>query len=417
MKDNLAIWLTYLESLPSGLSNLGLNRLELVAAKLQLKSLSSKVITVTGTNGKGSCVAFLEAILRAANLQVATFTSPHLFCFNERIRVNGINVDDATLCNAFTTIEQARGNISLSYFEFITLAALRIFQQIPLQVIVLEIGLGGRFDPVNIVDADIAVISSIGFDHTHILGNTRNAIGWEKAGIMRRHKPIVCGDDDPPSSVIAQATYLQAPFYRVGKDFSYKQNREAWNWNYLDKKSMQDLPLPRLSIINAATALMATELLQKYYLIPDIAIYQGIREAFLPGRMQHIKLNIGSKVIFDVAHNPQAAKLLAQNLSLLRKQGRILAVSSMLQDKDIVGTFSNLTALVDCWYIASLPSKRGATLEQLEISLEQSGAKQVNTFPDITLAFKQAIADCRKIDTILVFGSFHTVGICMKYFR
>jgi len=416
IRSNLAAWLTYLETLPSGLSNPNLISLELIAAKLQLGSLSSKVITVAGTNGKGSCVAFLEAILRAANLQVATFTSPHLFCFNERIRINGINVDDATLCRAFTTIEKIRGNTSLSYFEFTTLAALLIFQQTSLQVIVLEVGLGGRFDPVNIIDADIAVISSIGFDHTHILGNTRNAIGWEKAGIMRSHRPIIYGDNNPPLSVIAQAACLQAPFYSVEKDFSYAQHSRSWNWSYLNKKTMQDLPLPRLPIENATTALMVIELLQEYYLIPDASIYQGIREAFLPGRMQSATLNTGSKVIFDVAHNPQAAKFLAKNISLLREQGRVLAVSSMLGDKDIVGTFSNLSAIIDCWYIAALPSQRGATLAQLEASLKQSEVRQVNSFPDITMALQQAIADCRKLDTIIVFGSFHTVGICMKYF-
>lgn len=410
---NLNAWLQYLEALPSGLHNNSLLGVRSVAQKLGLLRFSGKIITVGGTNGKGSCVVFLEAILLAASLKTGAFISPHVLRYNERIRFNGKDIDDKTLCWAFTQVENARGDNVLSYFEFSTLAALAIFKKKQADVLILEVGLGGRFDAVNILDADIAVITTISLDHTKILGNTRFAIGREKAGIMRPFKPVVCGDVDVPKSIYAAAKKIKATLYSANKDFSFSQQNGCWNWRFA-KNNTEKLPLPKLPIANAATALMVIKLLQKDFKISKKAIVTGIRKAFLPGRLQRIIVS-NREIIFDVAHNPESAALLAQNLVKRKSQGRSLAVVSMLNDKNIMATLQPLTKIIDKWYLGVLNDSRASDAKRLTRCLVRAGGSNFIVLSSVTRALQQAIAECGIKDRIVVFGSFHTVAEGLKF--
>jgi len=405
---NLLAWLQYLETLPSGLTNSSLTAVKGIAQKLGLLSFPGKIITVGGTNGKGSCVIFLEAILLAAGYKTGAFISPHVLRYNERIRLNGKDIDDRTLCRVFAQIEKARADTNLSYFEFSTLAALAIFKKKKVDVLILEVGLGGRFDAVNILDADIAIITTISLDHTKILGNTREAIGREKAGIMRAFKPVICGDTDVPKSIYTAAKQTKAILYSAKQDFSYTKQNGYWNWRYA-KTNIKNLPLPKLPIANAATALMAIKLLQKDLKIPKKAITIGLKKAFLPGRWQRI-IVANKEIIFDVAHNPESTALLAQNLEGLASTGRILAVVSMLRDKNITATLEPLTKIVDKWYLGVLTGARAASVKLLTRSLVKAGGSDFVVLPTIAEGLQQAIAECRIKDRIVVFGSFHTVA-------
>lgn len=405
---NLTAWLQYLETLPSGLNNSSLVNVKNIAQKLGLLSFSGKIITVGGTNGKGSCVVFLEAILLAAGYKTGAFISPHILRYNERIRLNGKDIDDATLCQIFAQIDKVRADIVLSYFEFSTLAALAIFKKKKVDVLILEVGLGGSYDAVNILDADIAIITTISLDHTKILGNTREAIGREKAGIMRALKPIICGDINVPKSICTAANKIKAILYSANKDFFYIQQNGSWNWQFA-KTNIKNLPLPKLPIANAATALMAIKLLQKDIKIPKKAITIGLKKAFLPGRWQHI-IVANKEIIFDVAHNPESVALLAQNLSGLASMGRILAVVSMLRDKDITTTLQPLTKIVDKWYFGILTGVRAASAKLLTRSLVKAGGSDFVVLPTVREALQQAIAECGVKDRIVIFGSFHTVA-------
>jgi len=412
---NLPSWLQHLESLPSGLQNRSLDDVKRVAQKLDLLHFPGKVITVGGTNGKGSCVAFLEAILLAAGYSTGAYISPHILRYNERIRLEGKDVDDETLCQAFTQVEAARGDTVLSYFEFSALAALTIFKIREVDLLLLEVGLGGRFDAVNVVDADVAVISTISLDHTAVLGDTREAIGYEKAGIMRSHKPVVCGDSDVPATVYAVASELNAPLYVVDRDFFYQEQNEGWQWLFAEN-IIQVLPLPQLPIANAATALMVVQLLEDEFKIPNKAIIDGIRKASLPGRWQRMIMS-NKEVIFDVAHNPESVALLAKNLQNCSSKGSVLAVVGMLNDKDIVATLQELTSVVDKWYIGAVSSARAASTELLQDCLVQAKGKEWVSFPTISQAMQQAIAECQRNDRIVVFGSFYAVAEGLGYAR
>lgn len=409
---NLNQWLRYLETLPSGLNVRSLKHLKKIAAKLKILKFSAKIITIGGTNGKGSCVTFLESILLAAGYKIGTYISPHVLRYNERIKINGKEIDAKSLCRAFAIIEKIRGNTALSYFEYSTLAALTIFQKQKLDVLVLEIGLGGKFDPVNILDPDIAVISTISLDHTKILGNTRNAIAQEKVGIARANKPIVCGDFNPPHSIYTTTQKIKAPLYCINRDFSYFEKDKYWTWRS-SKRIITKLPIPKLPLANAATSLMAIELLKNTLNIPRAAIVRGLQKATLLGRWQQITI-ANKKIIFDVAHNPEATILLKQNLKKHYPTNKILAVVGMLGDKDIKSTFQPLTKLVKKWYLSTVNSPRSATIQKLEKILTQLGATNFVTTLNIPQALQQAIAECRRKDRIVVFGSFLTVAEGLK---
>lgn len=409
-------WLAYLETCHPKTIDLGLDRITQVAKRLDVLTFDCPVITVAGTNGKGSNVALTAAILTAAGYRVATYTSPHLIHYNERIQIAGHCVSDQALSHAFTQIEGVRADVSLTYFEFATLAALLLFkQQAHLDAIILEVGLGGRLDAVNCVDADLAIISMIDLDHKEYLGDTREAIGKEKAGILRWNKPCVCGDFQIPQSILDEAQSLQSPLYRQGFEFDYKRQGSSWSWQS-QHHSLVHLPLPRIDLQNAATVLQAIELLGEWFLITSVAIDQGLKQVFLPGRFQCIEKN-SRRIIIDVAHNPAGGRCLAKRLANRACYGRIHALVGMLVDKDRLNTLRPLQSHVDYWYVSDLTVPRGASAQQLKQSLMslQEGTEAIYEFPKLELAFQQAYENLAKNDSLLVFGSFHTAAAIYRY--
>ncbi|SQI41762.1 Bifunctional protein folC [Leminorella richardii] len=402
----LAAWLYYLERLHSQAIELGLERVRAVAASLDLLHPAPFIFTVAGTNGKGTTCRTLEAILMAQGLRVGVYSSPHLVRYTERVRIQGVELAESEHSQAFSRIEQGRGSTSLTYFEFGTLSALDLFKRAGLDAVILEVGLGGRLDATNIVDPNVAVVTSIALDHTDWLGADREAIGREKAGIFRADKPAVVGEPDMPSSIADVAAETRATLYRRGVDWSFDEPREGvWRWQSKDIE-LDNLPEPLVPLPNAATALAA--LCYSGLNVEPDAIRQGLTQASLPGRFQ----TIGEKPlrILDVAHNPHAAAYLAQRLSSLPKSGgRVYAVVGMLADKDIAGTLACLKPQVDIWYCAPLEGPRGAKAELLAEHLP--GAR---IFTDVAQAWQQALKDARPEDTIVVCGSFHTVAHVME---
>jgi dihydrofolate synthase/folylpolyglutamate synthase len=411
----LADWLRWQEGLnPRGIA-LGLERMRAVAARLSLQAFRCPVITVGGTNGKGSCVAYLEAMLAAQGYRVCAYTSPHLLRYNERVRIAGREATDAELCAAFERIEAARGEVPLTYFEFGTLAALLIFQDASPDAVVLEVGLGGRLDAVNLVDADVALVSSIGIDHTDWLGPDRDSIGREKAGIFRPGRPAVCGDPSPPQSLQQQADALGARLYRLGQEFSIREDAEAWCWRGWDA-TLERLPLPALrgavQMDNAAACIAALRLLSTRLPVSDDAVRAGLRAARLPGRFQILPGRV--PVILDVAHNAEACRVLAANLAAWSSRGRTLAVLGMLSDKPAAEVARIMDAQVHAWYLGGLEvAGRGQSAQALARRLGRlRGA--VHTHADVTAAFAAARGDAGPDDRIVAFGSFHTVEAVLR---
>ncbi|MEH0873983.1 bifunctional tetrahydrofolate synthase/dihydrofolate synthase [Pectobacterium cacticida] len=399
----LVTWLHYLEHLHAQAIDLGLERVKQVAEHLQLLQPATTIFTVAGTNGKGTTCCALESILLAAGLRVGVYSSPHLIRYTERVRIQGKELPDDLHTQAFADIEAGRGAISLTYFEFGTLAALQLFKQANLDVVILEVGLGGRLDATNIVDADVAVVTSIAIDHTDWLGHDRESIGREKAGIFRQDKPAVVGEPDMPGSIADVAAEKGARLLRRGRDWDYSVQRGTWSWQ--DKqRELSRLPLPSIPLPNAATALAALH--YSSLNVSEGAIRQGLQRATLPGRFQIVRES--PRLILDVAHNPHAAAYLAKRLAELPKAGKIRAVIGMLVDKDIAGTLSHLTPLVDVWYCAPLEGPRGAAAEQIAEHLARS-----QSFPDVVSAWRQATLDAADRDIIIVCGSFHTVAHVM----
>lgn len=400
----LATWLSYLEHLHSKTIDLGLTRVNEVAGRMAVVKPAPFVFTVAGTNGKGTTCRTLESVLMAAGYRVGVYSSPHLVRYTERVRVQGEELPEAAHTASFAEIEAARGEISLSYFEFGTLSALWLFKQAQLDVVILEVGLGGRLDATNIVDADVAVVTSIALDHTDWLGPDRESIGREKAGIFRSGRPAIVGEPDMPHTIADVAAEKGAVLRRRGVDWRYASGEQGWDFS--DEQGMlAGLPLPQVPMPNAATALAA--LRASGLTVSEQAIRDGIRQAMLPGRFQII--GEAPRVILDVAHNPHAAAYLAVRLKSLPKTGRVLAVIGMLHDKDIAGTLANLMAEVDCWYCAPLEGPRGATAEQLLEHLRTGRA-----CADVAQAWHAAMADAGPEDTVLVCGSFHTVAHVME---
>ncbi|EOD4280806.1 bifunctional tetrahydrofolate synthase/dihydrofolate synthase [Klebsiella oxytoca] len=400
----LATWLSYLEHLHSKTIDLGLARVSEVAQRMAVIKPAPFVFTVAGTNGKGTTCRTLESVLMAAGYKVGVYSSPHLVRYTERVRVQGEELPELAHTTSFAEIEAARGDISLSYFEFGTLSALWLFQQARLDVVILEVGLGGRLDATNIVDADVAVVTSIALDHTDWLGPNRESIGREKAGIFRSGKPAIVGEPDMPLTIAEVASEKGALLLRRGVDWQYDASQQGWSFR--DRQgALNDLPLPQVPLPNAATALAA--LRASGLKVKEQAMRDGIQNAMLPGRFQII--SEAPRTILDVAHNPHAAAYLAGRLKTLSKTGRVLAVVGMLHDKDIAGTLANLQAEVDDWYCAPLEGPRGATAEQL---LEHLRAVKVYT--SVAQAWHAAMADARPEDTVLVCGSFHTVAHVME---
>ncbi|MDG0801406.1 bifunctional tetrahydrofolate synthase/dihydrofolate synthase [Pectobacterium polaris] len=400
----LVTWLHYLEHLHAQAIDLGLERVKQVAEHLQLLQPAATIFTVAGTNGKGTTCCTLESILLAAGLRVGVYSSPHLVRYTERVRIQGKELPEAQHTRAFADIEAGRGAVSLTYFEFGTLSALQLFKQANLDVVILEVGLGGRLDATNIVDADVSVVTSIAIDHTDWLGNDRESIGREKAGIFRQGRPAVVGEPDMPGTIADVAAEKGAQLRRRGRDWEYSVQRETWSWQ--DKqRELSRLPLPNVPLANAATALAALH--YSSLNVSEEAIRQGLQHAALPGRFQTVQAS--PRLILDVAHNPHAAAYLANRLAALPKTGKVRAVVGMLSDKDIAGTLAHLTPLVDAWYCAPLEGPRGATAQQIAEHLTRS-----QSFSDVVAAWQQAMSEATEQDIVIVCGSFHTVAHVME---
>lgn len=400
----LATWLCYLENLHAKTIELGLERVKKVAATLDVLTPAPTVFTVAGTNGKGTTCRTLEMVLMAAGYSVGVYSSPHLVRYTERVRVQNHELDEAYHTAAFAQIEAARGETSLTYFEYSTLSALLLFKQLAVDVVILEVGLGGRLDATNIVDADVAVVTSIALDHTDWLGPDRESIGREKAGVFRGGKPAVVGEPDMPLTIAEVAAEKGAQLLRRDVDWSYNVGETSWSFKDAQGE-LNGLPLPLVPQPNAATALAALRASQLK--VSNDAIIQGIKDATLPGRFQIVSRE--PLVILDVAHNPHAAAYLAGRLAEQPKRGRVLAVIGMLHDKDIAGTLANLSPQVDSWYCAPLEGPRGASAEQL---IEHLGQGEV--YDTVAQAWYAAMKAATVNDTVLVCGSFHTVAHVME---
>lgn len=438
---SLAEWLEYIERQHPRSIELGLDRVREVGARMGLKRPAKCVITVGGTNGKGSTVAFIEAIARAANWRVGAYTSPHLLDYNERVRIDGTDACDADLVEAFEAVEAARLETPLTYFEYGTLAALWLFQRstpdlAKLDLAILEVGLGGRLDAVNMIDADVAVITTVDIDHQDWLGSDRETIGFEKAGIARGGKPLVLGEDDPPSSVLCHAYAVGASAIRAGCDFFFepiedkfareeKSTRPGLQWRWREVGFAIDLPMPALiapaQLRNAATAIAAVRALpalQKKQSIARTAYVQGVVDAQLAGRLQRFDHN-GIRIVVDVAHNPQAARELAVWLRQTPISGRTSAVFAALGDKDIAGIVDALTGLIDDWFLAGLDDAgvRGLNVEVFAQRLAGTAAATGQTFASVGQALVGALAQARINDRIVVFGSFYTAAAALRFMR
>lgn len=417
--SSLATWLTYLEQLHTSEIDLGLARVGVVAQRLKLPltaaQLSTKVITLAGTNGKGSTLTFLQSIALAQGLKVGSYTSPHFLKFNERIQLNGLPVTDAQIIAAFNAIEAARliePAISLSYFEFATLAGLVIFaQQEELDLILLEVGLGGRLDAVNLVDADLSIVVTVAQDHADYLGTDLNAIGFEKAGIFRAHQPVVLGSAALPPSVLAYAQKLNCPVKQLHQDFTHQPNaNNSWSWHgqgvQQEALVLNNLPPSNLPRDNAATAIQALQILYGSLLTPK-AIQTGIAQAKLTGRMQRL-----GAWLLDVAHNPAAAEYLAQQLSQAPAKQR-LGYLGMLSDKDIIETVKPLLPWVQAWVVTCLPGPRAKPAQDLAQVLTSLGAQVIFTATEgqetAALAFAQAQLH-KGYTEVLAVGSFLTLA-------
>jgi len=437
MPSALADWLTYLESLHPKTIALGLERVEQVKQRLNLNP-DFPIIVVGGTNGKGSVCAMLESVLHAAGYKVGCYTSPHLLHYSERVRISKQIASDPELCASFEKIEQVRGDIPLTYFEFGTLAAMQCFISHKVDVAILEVGLGGRLDAVNVFDADCAVVTSVDIDHTDYLGDTREKIAYEKAGIFRKGKVAICADWDVPQAIRSHAQKIGAEIWCIGNEFGFEmfdmddphplisfpiQQAEGsrkggrGQWNYRSRVGSRNaLPYPALrgafQLHNASAALAVLDVLQDILPVSMESLRRGLVEVGLSGRFQIIPGK--PMLILDVAHNPQAARSLALNLTDLPISTHTYAVFSMLKDKDIAGVAGALSLYVDTWLVAGIDTFRGATAEELVRVLRQGGVRgEILTFGTISEAVTYAYNAANETDRIAVFGSFHTVAEVM----
>lgn len=422
-------WLDHISKVHPREIELGLERISKVAAKLDLGKPAPRVITVAGTNGKGTCVSCLESMLEAAGFRTAAYTSPHIHRFNERIRVRGVDVDDSAICLAFSKIEEARGAISLSYFEYATLAAVWIFSQQALDFAILEVGLGGRLDAVNLIDPDLALITSISLDHQDWLGSDLEKIGFEKAGIMRSKVPTVYADYTMPLSIRARSDELDSPLYVLGKAFDYElragEKDCQMQWSGVSTSGGAEKLTVTVSEDlhpgSVAACLQVFALLQ----LPLAAdhISSALNKLILPGRFEkRVDNESGQQMILDVAHNPAAAQLLSQRLQKLRSKsantGKNIAVLAVLKDKDIEGIVVSLQSSVDIWYIAQIEDQRALPVSQAQKRLEKAFPSLVFTpFESVQEACQAACVAAENSDSVIVVGSFHTVAIAREHSR
>jgi len=415
---NLEDWLSHCEKLHPQTIDLGLERVNKVAKTMGLR-FDCPVITVAGTNGKGSTCAMLEAVYRQSGYKTGMFTSPHLVYFQERCRIEGQAVPSADLIKHFEIVEAARGEVTLSYFEFTSLAIFSCLSSASLDVVILEVGLGGRLDAVNIIDTDCAVITSIDLDHMELLGPDREAIGLEKAGIMRANTPVVISDPSPPASVLSHAKSLNADVWQVTQDVQFGGDAQQWTWRARGR-TYSGLAYPALrganQLLNAAGVLAVMEALRQQLPVTAQAIRAGLSTVQWPGRFQILPGQ--PAIVLDVAHNPHATSALAHNLDAMGFYPKTHAVLGAMADKDIPGLFKRLMPLVECWYFCDLPTPRAASASQLQAawqSLSPPPTSQFRLFANPQQALSQAMADADPADRILVFGSFFTVGGVLQH--
>jgi len=415
LPTTLPAWLALLESRHAEtVINMGLDRVLAVKQRLQL-AFTCPVIMVAGTNGKGSTCAMLESILLRAGYKVGLYIKPHFLDFNERARVNGELATDAQLVEAFNAVEAARGDTTLTYFEFTTLAIMRLLAGAGMDVVILEVGLGGRLDAVNIVDADVSIVTSVDIDHTDYLGDTREAIGFEKAGIFRAGKVAICSDPVPPQTLIDHAEAIGADLWLMGRDFNYSGDKQQWNYGGRAQRR-NSLAYPSLrganQILNACAALAALEALRIELPVGAQEVRTGLVTVELPGRFQVLPGR--PTVILDVAHNPHAASALNQNLGNMGFHPYTFAVFGSMQDKDIDGVIAAMSEHVDHWCLATLPSPRSATASELaakvQLVQEDKAERTINIFDDPAAAYANAVSRAGENDRIVVFGSFLTVA-------
>ena len=415
LPTNLAAWLDYIEALHPKSIAMGLDRVNVVKQRLNLNP-QFPIVIVAGTNGKGSTCAMLEHIYHAAGYSVGTYSSPHLLRYNERVRINSQEVTDEDLVKAFVAVEQARQDTELTYFEYGTLAAVWHLMQKQVDVAILEVGLGGRLDAVNVFEPDSTIVTSIDLDHMEFLGDTRECIGAEKAGVFRANIPAICGDEDPPNSLIDYANHIGAPLKLIGRDFKVEADKESWAYR-ADQFSIEHMPMPALigdfQLNNAACVLTTIQSLQHLLPVQVDAIETGLKTVKLAGRFQSWSNN--PDIILDVAHNPHAAKSLAINLKQSRHQGKTIAVFAMLADKDITGVIQALSSEIDAWYVSTIDNIRGAAASSLsKMILDTLPSAEVKIFNQVVDAFHQACIDANENDRIITLGSFFTVAEVMQ---
>ena len=414
--DNLADWLAWQETLSLNEIELGLDRCQSVADRMGLGQPKYGFVSVSGTNGKGSSVAMLSTIMRQARYKTGVYTSPHLIDYNERIRIDGKNVSDELLCEAFECIDQARGETLLTYFEFGTLAAYYIFEKQKVDFAVFEVGLGGRLDAVNMMDADVALVTSIAIDHVDWLGDTRDAIALEKAGIMRSDHPAVCSDPDAPQSLVAYARENKVDLFLLGSDYGYEFSDNVWTWT--DKEvTYKDLPRPNLrgdfQLMNAAGVLKVIQCLPDRYKVSEDEIRNGLQQTKLAGRFQVIPGDV--EYVLDVAHNPHAAKTLASFLKSNPVKGKNHILIGMLKDKDASGVIEKIGSYIDDWHVAGLGGSRGTGSERLVKQLEAANIQApVYSYVSVEEAYQALQQATNPGDRVLVAGSFLTVSAVMK---
>lgn len=410
-RQSLADWLCYIEqSHPADKIELGLERVSQVAGRAELALLPGKVVLIAGTNGKGSTARTLEQLLLAQGFTVGVYSSPHLLRFNERLRINNQDVADELWVDAFALVEALRADTALTYFEFTTLAAFAVLKRQPVDFCLIEVGLGGRLDATNIVNPEISVITTIDLDHQDWLGDDRESIGREKAGIFRQNKPVVIGELASPDSVLARAEELSCPQLTVNQHYFYQQHADNWSWR-CGNVAYQALPLPMLPVQNVATSLAV---LCQLGLLPQPAVLQSVLTTIsLPGRMQFLQNQ--PAIVVDVAHNPQSARYLASKLTELKpRYKRVHALVGMLKDKDITQALAPLTAIIDQWHLTSLPGVRGASATQLANTLAVTNCQQ---YPDATQAFKEVVTQLQSDDLLVIFGSFVTVSAVLASYH
>jgi dihydrofolate synthase/folylpolyglutamate synthase len=422
MGDNLCMklqdWLSHCERLHPQTIEMGLERVARVSQAMGLR-FDCPVVTVAGTNGKGSTCAMMESVYRQAGYKTGLYTSPHLVYFQERCCIDGLPVSEADLVGHFERVEVARGEVTLSYFEFTSLALFSCLASAHLDVVILEVGLGGRLDAVNVIDTDCAVITSVDLDHMELLGPDRESIGAEKAGIMRTEKPVVISDPSPPNSLLIKAVELQADVWQVMKDVQFSGDNQQWTWRGRGR-TYSGLAYPALrganQLLNAAGVIAVMEAMRSQLPVTAQAIRAGLSTVTWPGRFQLLPGQ--PAIVLDVAHNPHAAAALAHNLDAMGFFPRTHAVVGAMADKDLIGLLRRLMPLVECWYFCDLPTPRAASalaLRDVWQSLKPAATASASLHSGPSEAMRQALLAANPADRILVFGSFFTVGGVLQH--